>query len=273
MFSQVVWISSRPAKSFGTVNYSEEDKSHPVFTVLAGHLNRCVPMCVYADEGQSRKKTSFMVLATQPVIGKGTLASLKRPGAESEMGANMAGSSLITRFVFSCARSTLYSKKPEVFDKLANELATQLDAGFKDCISVLYGGDEATLYPVVLYTKGDWPILKRLGALNRTHHQAIANLSRSKGVCHLCMTGTEKYPDWHQCHQASWMCPESISDPRPPWSQQTLFTQLFGGKHGFTPGPFPHCAQGGWCRAHGVWIRNSGFLQLRFLLKVCTWSK
>ena len=167
-----------------------------------------------------------MVLATQPVIGKGTLASLKRPGAESEMGANMAGSSLITRFVFSCARSTLYSKKPEVFDKLANELATQLDAGFKDCISVLYGGDEATLYPVVLYTKGDWPILKRLGALNRTHHQAIANLSRSKGVCHLCMAGTEKYPDWHQCHQASWMCPESISDPRPPWSQQTLFTQL-----------------------------------------------
>ena len=238
MFSQVVWISSRPAKSFGTVNYSEEDKSHPVFTVLAGHLNRCAPMCVYADEGQSHKKTSFMVLATQPVIGKGTLASLKRPGAESEMGANMAGSSLITRFVFSCARSTLYSKKPEVFDKLANELATQLDAGFKDCISVLYGGDEATLYPVVLYTKGDWPILKRLGALNRTHHQAIANLSRSKGVCHLCMTGTEKYPDWHQCHQASWMCPESISDPRPPWSQQTLFTQLFGGKHGFTARTF-----------------------------------
>lgn len=203
---------------------SAEGKAHPVYTKHAGRLHQVVPMAVYADEGQTHKKAQFLVLASQPIIGQGTLSSSKRD--ESELGTNMAGSSFVTRLVYSVMHVKLYRKQSKVFDNLIASFALELQSAFEHGIPTVYGGDEVMLYPAVLFCKGDWPMLKKLGNLTRTHHQSLAKKANASGLCHLCMAGSTDFPDWHKCVDATWMCPESLDTPDLPWRVESSLTSL-----------------------------------------------
>ena len=206
------------------VKFREEQPSHPVFDVHPTHLERCIPIYVYGDEGTSHKKAAFLVQNWQPVLGKGTSYSVQRPGASSQLGCNMLGVSYTTRFVYTCMQARLYSKKPKVFTKIMESFAEELHGLFHDGVEVQHDGELVRIFPTVIACKGDWPMLKKMGNLTRTHHGSKAEPGNGKGVCHLCMAGTAHHPDWHNIYNGSWK--GSDVELLPPWRVRSPFTAL-----------------------------------------------
>lgn len=213
-----------PLQAFATFWDRYEDTSHPVYSKHAGHLDRVVPMAIYADEGQSHKKASFLALALQPVIGRGTTAASQ--SRSRDLGTNMAGCSVLTRLLYSVTQAQLYRKSPKIFENLLDAFAHELATAFEQGLQVELLGEQVTLFPAVIFCKGDWPMLRKIGNLKRTFAQANAAPSKSSGVCHLCMAGVEKFPDWHKSENALWMCPESLLEPELPWPVETSVTAL-----------------------------------------------
>ena len=203
--------------------YRGEDPHHPVFAPHRSLMGVHVPMAAYCDEGQSHKKAQFLVFALQPVIGRGTALSKERA---SDLGVNYLGVSCISRFLYSVCRASLYNKKPKVFDNLVEAFSLECKSAFEDGLSLQYQGKDVTIYPTVLFSKGDWPMLKKMGHLTRTHHGGLATKPGSKkGICHLCMAGSERFPDWSDCFAGSWICDESLEEPDVPWSTESPLTQ------------------------------------------------
>ena len=188
--------------------------------IAPSELHLAVPFCVYADEGQSFKKNPFMIVAYQPVIGKGTSFSMKRPREESDLGVNMVGSSCITRFLYSCMQNTLYQKQPAVFEKLMEHFSLECKDTFENGVEVRGG---LTIYPTFIFAKGDWPMLRKMANLVRFHgrHAKGGGL----GICHLCLGGTADFPDWHDASDGSWQQPASMEHCPPPWSRETSLTR------------------------------------------------
>lgn len=203
------------------VRYKEEDCEHPVYQGERD-LSIHVPMCVYGDEGQSHKKSAIMILAIQPVIGRGTSYSQERE--DKDLGCNMCGHSCVTRILYSVMQSKLYSRNPAIFDKLVQTFADELQDAFSSGVEVKFENRTIRLHPTILYCKGDWPMLKKLGRLVRSHHQSISAPSTSKGICHLCLGGTPAFPDWSDCVNGSWMHPASLQTADPPWSSESPLT-------------------------------------------------
>ena len=203
--------------------YRSEDPMHPVFQSHCDSLHVTLPMCVYGDEGQSHKKLPFLILSLQPILGKGTSYSIQRG---NELGVNMLGDSCVTRMLYSVMKANMYNKRPDVFERLVEAFAKECHDVSISGVQVSYMGQSTTIYPVVLFCKGDWPMLKKLGHLTRTHHQGLAKRGAGKGICHLCMAGDSSYPDWHNCINGSWMCAASLEHPSPPWSSEGPFTSI-----------------------------------------------
>lgn len=191
------------------------------------HLCHCIPFAVYGDEGQSHKKSSFLVLASQPVIGFGTSYTI-HGGQANELGVNMLGVSCVTRFVYSVMRAVCYNKKPEVFHALLDHFAQHCQEAYNSGILIWHPGYQKNIviYPVFVFAKGDWPFLKKSGNLTRTHHQGLARPGHGKGICHMCLAGTAEYSDWSDCSSGSWLCQSSLETHQPPWSRESSLTAL-----------------------------------------------
>lgn len=205
------------------VRFREEQPNHPVYTTHPTKLHQCIPLYVYGDEGASHKKASFLVLNWQPVIGAGTSYSTKRSDAKGELGCNLLGVSYTTRFLFSCMQARLYSKKAHVFDKIMEHFATELQVLFYTGVEVSYEGQPLRVYPTIIGCKGDWPMLKKMGCLTRTHHGSRAEAGNGKGICHLCMAGTREHPDWHDIFTGSW---KDLTHLTPPWNSESALTSI-----------------------------------------------
>ena len=203
--------------------YHHEDCNHPAFSVHGGRLAQVVPVYIYGDEGTSHKRNQLLVLSVQPVLGQGTSFTADQHHAD-DLQVNMLGVSIKTRFLYTVLMARLYQRKPAVFDSLMEVLATELVSLFYNGIQLEHGGKPLVLYPAAVGCKGDWPMLKKMGSLKRSHHGGKAEAGKGKGVCHLCMAGTAEFPDWHDVINGSWMCDRSIRDPDVPWLEESPLT-------------------------------------------------
>ena len=221
------------ADFFGAINtfwtrYAEEDgELVRKLKSEKGDLSACVPMCMYGDEGQSHKKSQFMVFATEPVLGAATSFTHAKVGHRQDLRVNMVGVSCVTRFLFSVMKATLYNRSPCVFEALVEQYSKHCEELFASGVRLWHAGMNRyiTIFPTFLFAKADWPWHKKWGNLVRTHHQSISQPGRGKGICHLCMAGSPAYSDWGRI-AGSWLCEESLERPSPPWTREPRLVAL-----------------------------------------------
>lgn len=203
--------------------YSKEDPAM-VEKIKAekGPCSYCLPMAVYGDEGLSHKKSQFLVFGTQPVIGFGTAFTQHA----TDLGVNMMGHSSVTRILYTVMRANMYNRSPEVFEAILEGFSDHCLQLYNDGVEVWHSRYETmvTLYPTFVFAKGDWPWLKKVGFLIRSHHQSIAAPSKSLGICHLCLAGTAEFPDWSNIVDGAWLHDDSLLRPAPPWRRESPLT-------------------------------------------------
>ena len=202
--------------------FAQEEPSHPVFTAHSGRLDRVLPVYYYGDEGWSHKKAGFLVVSWQPVVGQGTSFSLER--ADRDVGTNTVGVSYTTRFLYTCMQRKLYSQKPAVFQNIMDLLSSEVRSLFEDGVQLTINGVKETVYCCAIGCKADWPMLHKMGNLNRAHHGVKAKVENCKGVCHLCMAGTPEHAEWHDIYSGTWKYTDT-EDMRPPWSRESPLTR------------------------------------------------
>ena len=102
------------------------------------------------------------------------------------------------------------------FDHACSELAKDLS----DCMLTGYTYRGITYRLFVIACKGDWPFLIRAGHMSRHFSRSVkkvGNEARGKGICHLCMAGTQGYPaESEECGYTDPKWLSTIPAP-PPW--------------------------------------------------------
>ena len=177
---------------------------HPIYKKSESCRRFQIPILLYADEGQTLKKQSIMVIAFQPASGAGTLSSQHHRSNEDGMGLNFAGSSYRTRFLLSCMLKNKYRKSAETFDDLIRVFVSEFNLMFEEGVGVSLASGNQKLGLTVIGVKGDWPILTRMGYLGR-HFGRLAFGGDRPGICHLCMAGTEGIPYHEYDEHAKWI--------------------------------------------------------------------
>ncbi|CAE7484592.1 unnamed protein product [Symbiodinium sp. CCMP2592] len=149
---------------------------------------------IHGDEGRTLKKGALMIMGFQSCLGYGCAINgrTRKTTAKADCNwqVNYAGHSYTTRFV-----TNIMSKKitESSFDHACSELAKDLS----DCLQTGFTYRGVTYRLFVIACKGDWPFLLRAGHLARHFSRSVkkvGNEAKGKGICHLCMAGTQDYP-------------------------------------------------------------------------------
>lgn len=171
---------------------------------------------IHGDEGRTLKKAALMIMGFQSCLGYGCSINGRTrkmaPNGDCSWEVNYAGHSYTTRFV-----TNIMSKKitESSFDKACNELGKDLS----ECLVTGYTFRGVTYRLCVIACKGDWPFLLRTGHLTRHFSRSVKKLGnedRGKGICHLCMAGTENVPA-EECGYTDSRWLRTIPAP-PPWN-------------------------------------------------------
>ena len=109
---------------------------HPIYKKSESCRRFQIPILLYADEGQTLKKQSIMVIAFQPALGAGSLSSQHHRSNEDGMGLNFAGSSYRTRFLLSCMLKNKYRKSADTFDDLIRVFVSEFNLMFEEGVGV-----------------------------------------------------------------------------------------------------------------------------------------
>ena len=192
---------------------------HPGFDVPSFNYDKTIALFVHGDEGRTLKRGGLMVTSIQSVLGVGfDQKRLKRPRFANDVGklhVNFAGHTFLTRFVISVIPKTLYQSNPDLFhdsmDLFAAELRDLLDNGIRDETT-----GEVWRF-VVLGIKGDMPYLQKIGKLKRSWNTTIKRGTQRappRGVCHLCLAGTNAFAFEDTSKDAPWI---SSIGCQPPW--------------------------------------------------------
>ena len=175
--------------------YKRLDPTHIVFSHHAGREQFVIPCYLHADEGRTLKKSSIMVCNLQPALGG-------NPDPEydpAEMHTNMKFMSWVTRLLMFVMLKKIYKKDWTPFYVVVESLAKELLHLFEVGIDLMFEGTSTTFYICLLDVKGDWPILAKLGALERWFgRKTRTSTADAKGICHLCLAGTSSHP-YHDC--------------------------------------------------------------------------
>ena len=197
---------------------------HPVFLRHAGREGCCVPIAVHADEGNTLKKKSIMILQLQGCLGFGTR---KRKSTEEEPGVNMLGSSYTTRILFSVMLGRAYGgkRKNAPLLKLVSHLAGDLQKAFNEGIT-LQNHALGKIFLVPICLKGDWPALAKIGSLTRHFGRLVTSDSAvGKGICHLCKADQPGFENWHNL---SYENMEKMRKDAPlPWTVEPSLVAAF----------------------------------------------
>lgn len=198
---------------------------HPSFEVFGAPFDRKRTAAIYihGDEGRTLKKGGLMVTSIQSCLGFGfDQKRFKRriDGSYKHL-VNYVGHTFATRFVCFVLPKTAYEKKPQVLHEMMNHLGESLGSLLAHGIQ---GPDGHTYRLCVIATKGDWPYLVKVGGLQRHFSTTVkrGNQRRPpKGVCHLCLAGTNQFP-YEEIGELnpSW---EATIGVREPWLQTPLF--------------------------------------------------
>ena len=198
--------------------------NHPIYELHRENLGYCIPVAIHADEGTSVLKKALMVLAVQPLLGRG---SRKRKADAWTPGLNFLGNSLVTRFLFSVMLAKLYSGKKSKNGPLlalVKHLCKQLRSLFLHGCTVKIDGSAQHVFLVPLALKGDWPALAKLGRLVRHHGRLTYNTEKGKGICHLCQGGMEGHAEWFDTSYNTMLAMRAESPA--PWNVEPDLTRL-----------------------------------------------
>ena len=157
--------------------YKYEDPDHEVFRVHPDRLHRCVPYCIYTDEGRGLRKAPVQVVALETLWNVSTFKHCEeraRKGGgwtkETFWAAadhTCRGKSLTSRLLIYALPHTAYKGKKkahfwyDAFNAVTDDLASLFTEGIH-----LDGGE--TWFPILVGVKGDAPALAKVGRLTRT---------------------------------------------------------------------------------------------------------
>ena len=163
-------------------------------------LDSTVPFFSHSDEGRSYKHLPLFVLSSHGALGRGTRSYLnakchKAPLRRNGMGMNFIGKTWTTQFMFTTVLKTVTQEHPEIFDKLIEAYAADVQKLLTEGICSKDG--QVQLWFAHVGTKGDLPALTKLGNFKRS----FANVPRGpsskracKGICFQCLAGQEADP-------------------------------------------------------------------------------
>lgn len=188
---------------------------HDIFSGDERDFRHVIPFYLHGDGGRIYKKESIMVLSMFPALGRGSSRAptadfeggrpsrkRSRPGAEPahlpsapmagehvQMGVNLVGNSLASRFLFTAIHSDHIKKDHhntwlQLLGVWAEKLCSLYTEGFE------HQGQRWRV--AVIGLTGDAPFLRDAGLMNRSFN----NIRKSEksdtflpGVCHLCLAG------------------------------------------------------------------------------------
>ena len=163
-------------------------------------LDSTVPFFSHSDEGRSYKHLPLFVLSSHGALGRGTRSYLnakchKAPLRRNGMGMNFIGKTWTTQFMFTTVLKTVTQEHPEIFEKLIEAYAADVEKLLTEGICSKDG--QVQLWFAHVGTKGDLPALTKLGNFKRS----FANVPRGpaskracKGICFGCLAGQEADP-------------------------------------------------------------------------------
>lgn len=183
-------------------HFSLFNKSDIDLTKVAGFF-------IHGDEGRTLKRSALMVTTLQSALGFGFDSKRARPLAEAlKLKVNYTGHTMSTRFVVNVLPKSYYDDSPGVFHGVMKQLAQSLrdltDNGVLDPIT----GERYRI--AIIGCKGDLPYLQKVGGLTRAWNTGVKRgqeASKPKGVCHLCMAGTDNHIPAEDIasHNPSWL--------------------------------------------------------------------
>ena len=178
--------------------YKVCNADHAMFHANCGaalHPEMTIPLVHYGDEGRSKKKKQVMILASTPVLGKGSSRvqhDVSDVNEENPLNLNFLGDTYLTHFLSAVLPISLYNEQPESFHQVLAVLA-------EDFIQLFYEGllvEGKRFYISVLGCKGDAPYLVKAGRFERSFTRRPVQRSSKKpsqGICHLCLAGKENH--------------------------------------------------------------------------------
>ena len=177
-------------------SYRQEHPSHVIFE-SGRPLSKCIPICLYADEGRGLRKAPVQVVGLETIFGMQTAAEYDKLSLHEKQGGHAAfwkaarhtgsGSSLLSRLLLYVLPHNCYKKAKREFWYRAMECATN------DLKNVCESGitcDGATWWPVFVGVKGDAPALTKIGRLTRS----FQHWQGSTGTCPYCLAGRAGIP-------------------------------------------------------------------------------
>ena len=184
---------------------------------------RTAAVFLHGDEGRTLKKGGLMVVTFQSCLGFGfDQKRLKRrlDGSYKHL-VNYVGHTFATRFVSIIVPKTAYEKNHSVLHGLMDHFGQHLGDLFTQGVQ---GSDGHVYRLCVIGTKGDWPFLVKVGKLTRHFSTTVKRGNQRappKGVCHLCLAGTNEFP-YEELGELnpSW---EATMGVREPWEATPLF--------------------------------------------------
>ena len=173
---------------------------HPIFAVHAGREKYVIPCFLHCDEGRTLKKSAIMVCNIQPVLGGN-----RQPEYDpKEMHTNMKFISFCTRLLLFVMTKKTYKKSWDPFYKVLSSFATELLHLWEHGVELTFGTRKLTLYISLEGVKGDWPVLAKVGMLERWFGRKTRGGNDPKGICHLCAAGTANVPYHDFTANAAW---------------------------------------------------------------------
>lgn len=204
-------------KDFWT-KYEPLNSDHGFFYKPDANYERTIGLFIHGDEGRTLKRGGLMVTSIQSILGVGfDRKRLKRPRGANDIGklqVNFASHTFLTRFVVSVIPKTSYQSNPDYFhdtmDKLAIDLLDLLETGITDRST----GDVWKF--CIIGVKGDMPYLQKIGKLRRSWNTTVKRgqqRTEPRGVCHLCLAGTNQYPAEDTSSGAGWIATIGVQVP------------------------------------------------------------
>ena len=222
-------------KTFWDV-YQLQHPTHDVYRTHAGELDRVIPLCLHGDEGRALKKTTFFVFSIESPLGaieqqtfncdcEESLAKHPRLpcyGVDAKQISpevlakarrqvtNMKGHSYLSKWLLFGVGGWLYKTKPQVIDKLLDQVAQNLHEFFHEGVTL---ADGKKVYAAVISLKGDMDFHRKVVALDRSY----GNLGTKNqiAICHHCHAGMPDFPFEEYAESPAWS--STLWQTR-PWS-------------------------------------------------------
>ena len=213
-------------------------------------LNRTIPLALHGDEGRYLKRSNFLVLTVESVLGVqrprrqpcdcksdpcleryGDLHGLEGPAQRkaSKQECNAKGHPYLSKFLCCGMSSSQYKEHPELLDSILELLSADLR---KFCIEGIDIPGHGRLYGGFLGLKGDMAFHHKVGQLSRSYY----NLGKRSDIpiCHLCLAGAPNVafetvsdtPDWEgsYCMSEPWESPPALASvPFDPLRKAEIF--------------------------------------------------